>query len=79
MLEQTLFQESILRWTTENAQAGALRWNAMAELGWIGMTISEEYEGSGLGFVEACILAQRLGLGRPSFAYRVRRDWMLFI
>jgi alkylation response protein AidB-like acyl-CoA dehydrogenase len=36
-------------------------WNAMRELGWPGIAISEEYGGEGLGVVELVILLEELG------------------
>jgi alkylation response protein AidB-like acyl-CoA dehydrogenase len=36
-------------------------WKTFAELGWPGLTVSEEYGGVGLGAVEAAILAEELG------------------
>lgn len=36
-------------------------WRGMAELGWTGVTIPEQYGGSGLGYLELCVLAEELG------------------
>ncbi len=36
-------------------------WSAMAELGWLGLVIPEEYGGEGLGFVELAILLEEMG------------------
>lgn len=36
-------------------------WQAMAEMGWIGATIPEEYGGAGLGYEGLCVLAEELG------------------
>jgi alkylation response protein AidB-like acyl-CoA dehydrogenase len=59
--EQTLLKDSVLRWAQENVQGGPSRWNAMGNLGWLGMTVSEAYGGSGQGLAEACVLAESLG------------------
>lgn len=36
-------------------------WSAIAEMGWTGATIPEEYGGSGLGHLALCVLAEELG------------------
>ena len=36
-------------------------WQALAELGWTGVSIPEEYGGVGLGYLELCVLAEELG------------------
>ncbi len=36
-------------------------WNAMAELGWLGLQIPEEYEGLGLGFFDLCVVLEESG------------------
>ena len=36
-------------------------WKAMAEMGWTGAAIPEEYGGVGLGRLAVCVLAQELG------------------
>lgn len=36
-------------------------WQAVAEMGWTGAAIPEEYGGSGLGHVELCAIAEELG------------------
>jgi len=36
-------------------------WRAVAELGWLGTAIPEEYGGLGLGRLELCVLAEELG------------------
>ncbi len=36
-------------------------WRAVAEMGWIGAAIPEEYGGTGLGRLELCVLAEELG------------------
>ena len=36
-------------------------WNAMSEMGWLGLIIPQEYGGEGLGFVELVILLEEMG------------------
>jgi len=36
-------------------------WRAMAEMGWLGAAIPEEYGGAGLGYEGLCVLAEELG------------------
>ena len=36
-------------------------WNAMSEMGWLGLIIPQEYGGEGLGFVELAILLEEMG------------------
>ncbi|MGE0226490.1 MAG: acyl-CoA dehydrogenase family protein [Acetobacteraceae bacterium] len=36
-------------------------WRSMAEMGWIGAAIPEEYGGAGLGYEGLCVLAEELG------------------
>lgn len=36
-------------------------WKSIAELGWLGTAIPEEYGGLGLGYIELCALAEELG------------------
>jgi acyl-CoA dehydrogenase len=36
-------------------------WNEMAELGWLGLQIPEEYEGLGLGFFDLCVVLEQSG------------------
>ncbi|MCH8815595.1 MAG: acyl-CoA dehydrogenase family protein [Chloroflexi bacterium] len=35
-------------------------WSAMAELGWLGLTIDEAHGGAGLGFVDLAVLPRPL-------------------
>ncbi|MEO0466412.1 MAG: acyl-CoA dehydrogenase family protein [Pseudomonadota bacterium] len=39
---------------------GAL-WSKIAEMGWLGAAIPEEYDGLGLGMLELCVIAEELG------------------
>jgi alkylation response protein AidB-like acyl-CoA dehydrogenase len=36
-------------------------WQELAELGWLGVSVPEEYGGTGLGFVEEAVLIEELG------------------
>ena len=36
-------------------------WRAIAEMGWIGAAIPEEYGGAGLGYEGLCVLAEEMG------------------
>ncbi|MFC2028287.1 acyl-CoA dehydrogenase family protein [Chloroflexota bacterium] len=36
-------------------------WRKMAELGWLGLAIPEEYEGMGMGFMDLAILLEEMG------------------
>lgn len=36
-------------------------WRSMAEMGWLGTTIPEEFGGIGLGHLELCVIAEELG------------------
>src|SRR5688500_19220102 len=47
-----------------NAEAGTYDdalWKELAELGWPGISVSEEHGGQGLGIVELCALLEELG------------------
>ena len=39
----------------------AALWQAMAEMGWLGAAIPEQYGGAGLGYEGLCVLAEELG------------------
>ena len=36
-------------------------WNEMAELGWLGLQIPEDYDGLGLGFFDLCVVLEQSG------------------
>jgi alkylation response protein AidB-like acyl-CoA dehydrogenase len=36
-------------------------WNEMAQLGWLGLQIPEEYDGLGLGFFDLCVVLEQSG------------------
>src|SRR5580693_5574198 len=44
----------------EEAYAAAL-WREIAEMGWIGAAIPEEFGGAGLGYEGLCVLAEEMG------------------
>ena len=45
----------------EQEPFSATLWQAMAEMGWIGAAIPEEFGGAGLGYEGLCVLAEELG------------------
>ncbi len=51
--------ERLLAWEKEAGGIDAAAWNSIAGLGWIGLGVSPEHGGSGLGLVEvACVLEE---------------------
>jgi alkylation response protein AidB-like acyl-CoA dehydrogenase len=44
-----------------HAAYGAELWRGMAEMGWLGAAIPEDYDGAGLGSEALCVLAEELG------------------
>ena len=46
-------------------------WRGMAEMGWTGTAIPEVYGGAGFGYLELCVLAEELEIGRASCRERV--------
>jgi acyl-CoA dehydrogenase len=74
--EQKMLSKTAHEFIQERASAGRLRtfrdtkdeigfsrelWNEMAELGWLGLQIPEEYDGLGLGFFDLCVLLEESG------------------
>ncbi len=74
--EQKMLSKTAHEFIRERAPAGRLRtfrdtkdefgfsrdlWNEMAELGWLGLQIPEEYDGLGLGFFDLCIVLEESG------------------
>jgi alkylation response protein AidB-like acyl-CoA dehydrogenase len=72
--DQRLLREQATRFLDEQASPAAVRailegdapydrtlWSNMAELGWMGTTIPEEYGGVGLSHVDLCVIAEELG------------------
>ena len=48
---------------TRNDEVGFSRelWSEMAELGWLGLQIPEDYDGLGLGFFDLCVVLEQSG------------------
>ena len=42
-------------------------WKGVAEMGWLGASIPEEYGGLGLGYLELCVIAEELGADAALF------------
>lgn len=72
--DQKLIQDQARQFLSEQSPIGAARavlesdqaydqglWKAIAELGWCGTAIDEQYGGLGLGSLELCVIAQELG------------------
>lgn len=73
--EQKALREQARKFLSEKAGPSAVRrildhadlafdeplWRAVAELGWLGAAIPEEYGGLGLGRLELCVLAEEMG------------------
>ena len=71
--EQNLLREQARRFLSENANGKARKilegddpfdrylWRGMAELGWMGTVIPEEYGGIGLTHEDLCVLAEEIG------------------
>ncbi|HSZ74674.1 MAG TPA: acyl-CoA dehydrogenase family protein, partial [Rhizomicrobium sp.] len=52
----------VVRAAYENgAGTDAALWKAIADLGWMGTAIPEQYGGLGLGYLELCVIAEELG------------------
>ncbi|MFN0159908.1 MAG: acyl-CoA dehydrogenase [Burkholderiales bacterium] len=67
--EQTLLAESAARWVADqgpaaDAKGTSARWQDMARLGWLGMTLPDADGATpACGLAEACVLAQAFGAG----------------
>jgi acyl-CoA dehydrogenase len=72
--EQIELKEQIRRYLADHSDRKAVRaildgpesydkalWKGLAELGYLGASIPEEYGGLGLGYLEACVIAEELG------------------
>ena len=74
--EQKMLSKTAHEFIRERAPAARLRsfrdskdevgfspelWAEMAELGWLGLQIPEEYEGLGLGFFDLCVVLEQAG------------------
>lgn len=73
--EQNMLRDQARRFLDDHASRKAVRavledeaipydrdlWKGMAELGWTGATIPEEYGGAGLSYEDLCVIAEELG------------------
>ncbi|NKC12078.1 MAG: acyl-CoA dehydrogenase [Gammaproteobacteria bacterium] len=72
--EQKLLREQVRRFLEERAACKRARalvdagggfdeelWQEMAELGWLGAVVPDEFGGAGLGQVDLCVIAEELG------------------
>ncbi|MGB5222536.1 MAG: acyl-CoA dehydrogenase family protein, partial [Polyangiales bacterium] len=74
--EQRMLKKTAQEFIRERAPAARLRtlrdskdelgfsravWNEMAELGWLGLQIPEQYGGLGLGFFDLCVVLEQSG------------------
>ena len=74
--EQELLRSEVRKWLDENCPMDEVRvvteveegegfsreqWKAIAELGWLGLTIPEEFGGAGLGQVDLVVLLEEAG------------------
>jgi acyl-CoA dehydrogenase len=72
--ESKLLREQARRFLTEQSPPSTVRkvldgaepyaaalWHGMAEMGWLGAAIPEQYGGAGLGYEGLCVLAEELG------------------
>jgi len=74
--EQKMLSKTAQEFVRERAPAARIRtfrdsndevgfsrelWNEMAELGWLGLQIPEEYDGLGLGFFDLCVVLEQSG------------------
>lgn len=91
--EQLLIQRSARRFLTENCPPALVRsakqnpkdgtgklWQGMADLGWMGFAIPEEFGGSGLGFTGLLVLLEEMGrvcLPGPFFSTSVLATFCL--
>src|SRR5512135_2861442 len=74
--EQELLRSTAADWVRQHASVGRIRqlrdahdpagfsmelWKSMAELGWPGIILPEEYGGLGLGYAELAVVLEQLG------------------
>ncbi len=74
--EQDLLRAEVRKWLDQNCSMDEVRkiteaeggegfsrqhWKAIAELGWLGLTIPEEHGGAGLGWVDLVVLLEETG------------------
>src|SRR5262249_39601390 len=76
--EQELLRTTAADWVGQHAPVARIRkvrdardpagfslelWKSMAELGWPGIVLPEEYGGLGLGYAELAVVLEQLGAG----------------
>ena len=72
--EQKLLQHTAREFLSENSSLAVVRdilennrgysqslWKEVAELGWLGVAIPEEYGGAGFGYLELAVVAEEIG------------------
>lgn len=72
--DQKMLKDQARRFLSEKCSTKVLRkvfesdagydapvWKGIAEMGWLGTAIPEEYGGLGLGYLELCVIAEELG------------------
>lgn len=72
--DQRIIKESARRFLAETCSSDFVRkmaedekgftpelWNGMAELGWMGLPFPEEYDGSGMGFLDLVVILTEMG------------------
>ena len=72
--DQKMLKDQARKFLTEKCPAKAVRkilegdepydkalWKQIAEMGWLGTAIPEEFGGLGLGYLELCVIAEELG------------------
>ena len=78
----TMMREAVNRFLTEQLPVGAVRqqiesgakldqtlWSKIAEMGWLGVAIPEEFDGMGLGYEALCMIAEDIGRTLPSVPF----------
>jgi alkylation response protein AidB-like acyl-CoA dehydrogenase len=72
--EQELLRETARKWLADRSPSSVVRalmeteggfdqamWRELADLGWLGMAIPENYGGAGFGFLEVVVLLEEMG------------------
>ncbi|MHA1114205.1 MAG: acyl-CoA dehydrogenase family protein [Alphaproteobacteria bacterium] len=62
-LERDSSIERVREWRAKQPGFDRKLWKAMAELGWLGLLLPEQYDGMGMGFAELSVLLQELSTG----------------
>ncbi len=78
----TMMREEVNRFLTEQLPTGAVRqrietgemldqglWSKIAEMGWLGAAIPEEFGGVELGYEALCMIAEEIGRALPSVPF----------